>query len=332
MAMQVTAGRRRDPDVLYDWLEANLRYRMTGPAPTSSDADAGSHKTTVHDRWIMTLQALLDELDPTDHERVLRFATGKRFQEEQGPVDAACNCRWCAAARARQEAEMRTPREQRIRESLVKTLDQQLPRSPWARLHAAEDLSRRRKLRIEMSPARPFPAPAVNPAFVNSRAPLRWFFGKEPRLAVYLEMVPPAWPLLVRLLGLPLEEEDAEYPMDVPECALAVAAHMSYAPVVRMGLQRKVLGWTWHTPKAGWRCHVPQCSLPKPLPRTELEVPEDWLQHKFAHALHVLLLDALRHKWPVNRGLGMPLIDGLWGNVDIPRILSDSPYAYYAGY
>ena len=45
MAMQATANLRRDPDVLYDWLEANLRYRMTGPAPTSSDADAGSHKS-----------------------------------------------------------------------------------------------------------------------------------------------------------------------------------------------------------------------------------------------------------------------------------------------
>ena len=328
MAMQLTANRRRDPDVLYDWLEANLRYLMTGPAPTSPDTDAGSDKMTVQERWTMTLQALLDELDPTDHERLRRFACGKRFQEELGPVDVACNCRWCASARARQEAEMRTPREQRIREALVKTLDQQLPRSRWARRYTFADRSRRPKLRIEAAQADPFPAPAVNPAFANSHAPLRWFFGKEPRLAAYLEMVPPAWPLLVRLLGLPLQGEDAQYPPDIQEGVLAVAAHMSYAPVVRMHVQRRVLGWTWHTPKAGWRCHVPQCPLPKPLPGTVFEVPEDWLQHKFAHGLHVLLLDALRHKWPVNRGLGMPLIDGLWGNVDIPRMLSESPYAY----
>ena len=118
-------------------------------------------------------------------------------------------------------------------------------------------------------------------------------------------------------------------PPDVLDCVEAVAAHLAYAPTVPVPTQRQFLAWTFGEPKVGGSCQMPDCRLPKELPHPWHEVPDDRVQHKFGHALQDLLLDALRHKCPVNRGLGMPLIHGLSGNVHVRHIIVGNPYVYY---
>ena len=330
---------RRDGQLLYEWIEANFRYFVSADPPTMINERGRAGDYSAKDRVIATLQALLSELDSADHERVLRFATGKRFQEELGPVEEACRCRWCEGARERQEMEILTPRQERVRSSLVQTLADQFQRTKWSRdgLRTSSSWFRsyeRPPVRIEESVASvdEFPKPSVNPAFKKSFAPFRFFFGTEERLNVYLRVVPPAWPLLSKLLGPPPSGEDAQYPPDVLECVTAVAAHVGYVSLAPISLQRKVLEWTWGTPKVRstrWTCQALECDLPCPLPRTCQEVPDDWIHHKFGHALNHILLDALRHKCPVNRGLGMPLIHGLYGNVYVKTIIVGNPYVYF---
>jgi len=336
--MSVAPHPRRDGQLLHEWLEANFRFFITADAPTRTDRRARAGDCQATDRAIPIVQALLNELDPADHERVLRFATGERFEEELGPVVEECRCRSCEGARERQEQEEQIPREQRLREALVQTLVDQFrhptrPRSQ-ARCSLFGDGYIRSAVRMEEPTlsADGFPQPAVNPAFKKSFAPLRFFFGTEERLNVYMKVVPPAWPLLSKLLGPPPTGANAEYPIDVLKCVRAVAAHISYASIGSVGLQRTFLEWTWGTPKirsTRWTCRAVDCDLPHPLPRTSPEVPDDWIQHKFGHALYHLLLDALRHKCLVNRGLGMPLIGGLYGNVYVKHILVGNDYVYW---
>jgi len=332
MSVAVTPHPSRDGQLLYEWLEANFRYFITADLPPV-DSPGRCSVPTARDRVIPTLQALLNELHPIDYERVLRFATGERFQEELGPVEEECRCRWCERARERQEAEMQTPRQQRVRDVLVQTLADQFQHPQWARsrVHDSWYGYLRSAVRIEEPAASTdqFPKPCVNPAFKNSRAPLRFFFGTEERLSVYLRVVPPAWPLLSTLLGPSPRGEDAKYPPDVLKCVRMVAAHVGYCSLAPVSLQRKVLEWTWGAPKIGWTCHALECELPRPVARTSPDVPDDWIRHKFGHALNQLLLDALRHKCPVNRGLGMPLINGLFGNVYVKQIIVGNPYVYF---
>ena len=336
--MSVAPRPKRDGQLLYEWLEENYRYFIAPDAPARIARRARDGDVNAKERTISTVQVLLNELDPAEHERVLRFATGERFDDELGPVEEHCRCRWCEGARDRQEQERQTSRERRLREALAQTLVDQFLHPTWPRSEARCSPFGYGYLRSAVRIEEPgpsadgFPQPAVNPRFKKSFAPLRFFFGTEERLSVYMKVVPPAWPLLSTLLGPPPTGEDADYPVDVLKCVRAVAAHISYSSIGSVGLQRTFLEWTWDTPKlrsTRWTCRAVDCDLPHPLRRTSEQVPDDWIQHKFAHALTQLLLDALRHKCPVNRGLGMPLIRGLHGNVYVKRIIVGNDYVYW---
>ena len=326
---------RRDGQLLYEWLEANFRYFTADDQPA---APKGSSSKAWGAKVIPTLDVLLNELDSSDHERVLRYATGEPFGDELGPVMDECRCRWCEQAYERREQERQVPRRQRVRDALLQTLADHFQHPKRERSRASHSPFGYGYLRAAVRIEEPiiladeFPRPAVNPAFKKSFAPLRFFFGTEERLGVYMKVVPPAWPLLSNLLGPPPTGEDREYPADVLKCVRAVAAHISYASPASVSLQRTFLEWTWGTPKlrsTHWTCRAEDCDLSRPLPRTSPDIPDDWIHHKFGHALMQLLLDALRHKCPVNRGLGMPLINGLSGNVYVKKIIVGNPYVYW---
>lgn len=336
MSLPMAQYPRRDGELLYQWLEANFRYFMTADPPATTAKQDRSNAWGA--KVIPAIEALVKELSSSEHERVLRYATGERFQEELGPIEEECRCRWCEQAHERRERERQIPRQQRVRDVVVQTLADQFQHPTRARSRASHSPFGygylRSALRIEepVTSADEFPQPAVNPAFKKSFAPLRFFFGTEERLNVYMRVVPPAWPLLSKLLGPPPTGEDAEYPVDVLKCVRAVAAHISYASIASVSLQRTFLDWTWGEPKirsTRWTCQTLDCDLPRPLPRTSPKIPYDWIHHKFGHALNQLLLDALRHKCPLNRGLGMPLISGLYGNVYVKKIIVGNPYVYF---
>ena len=319
----------RDGELLYDWLHANFRYFMAGETP----AIDGQGRPTKDRRGQATLQALVEQLTYTEHERALRFAIGGRFEDELGPVEDGCECRWCAPARQRQEQERQRPREQRVRDELVQTLTRQFQGSSrhrrCSRCSGLGSYSRPIRVVDRDAERGTLPSPPVKPSYKKSFAPLRFFFGTEERLSVFLEVVPPAWPLLSKLLGPPPTGEDAEYPPDVLSRVTAVAAHLAYAPRAGIEMQRKILAWTWGEPKIGGSCQMSGCKLPKELSHARSEVPDDRVHHKFGHALEDLLLDPLRHKCPVNRGLGMPLIQGRLGYAHVRHLIVGNPYVYY---
>jgi len=168
---------------------------------------------------------------------------------------------------------------------------------------------------------------AVNPRPQRSRIPWRWFHGTAERLNVYLEMVTPAWPLLNNMLA---SAGGRRFAPDFHDCLDAVVLHLSYA-VIPVSVQRQLLEWTWGVPVRGWTCHVWHCHFPESEPHTAVVTPDDWIHHKFAHALMVLVQSALERKCSLDRSLGMPVIAHPWVCGDPRHMPNHSPYFYWPG-